>query len=197
MSCYRSYRKCFQLFTTEYDISCASVIYGFYYAELHSLYTYTLFKILIINRCWFFVISCIYWWSYDLFFNLLMWYIILSCRYWTIRASRDKLQLIMVCESSNVLLNSFCYFVENFMIWEHAYHYVHQWLLAYNICVCVCVWSLYGFGITVTQQLFSSILFSLHMSGVFWSFFLVVHHWSHIAVAGKDAWYDINLLIFT
>ena len=38
--CSWSERKCFQIFTIEYDVSSGLVIYVFYYTEIYSLYTH-------------------------------------------------------------------------------------------------------------------------------------------------------------
>ena len=45
-------RECFQLFTTENDVSCGFVIYGLYYVEVSSLYAHFWRVFFIINRCW-------------------------------------------------------------------------------------------------------------------------------------------------
>ena len=75
LSCSWSYRKCFQVFTIEYDVSCGFVIYGLNYVEVCSLYAHFLENIFhkwVLNSVQIFSasIEMIIWF---LFFNLLMW----------------------------------------------------------------------------------------------------------------------------
>ena len=80
LSCFGSQRKCFQLFTVDYDVSYGLIIYGHYYLEVCFLYTNFVEVSFIINSCFIFSkaffesIETIIWF---LFFNLLMWCITL------------------------------------------------------------------------------------------------------------------------
>ena len=78
LSCSWSQRQCFQLFTTENDVSCGFVIYSLYYVEVSFLYAH-FHRVFIINGCGIlskdFSASIEMIWP--LFLNLLMRYITL------------------------------------------------------------------------------------------------------------------------
>ena len=107
--------KCFQVFNSEYDVSCGFVLYGLYYVEVCFLYAYFLESFLFSNykqmlnfRRSFFLL--LLWWSslfYSQFINVVIhidWFVYIekSLHPW------DKSHLIMVYYTFHVLLDSVC-----------------------------------------------------------------------------------------
>ena len=107
-----SERKCFQLFTIEYDVGCGFVIYDICYVEVCSLHTHFVERFYckwMVN----FVKSffCTYWDDYMIFIlhfvNMVYhtnWFanIELYLHPW------DKFHFIILYDPVNVLLNSYC-----------------------------------------------------------------------------------------
>ena len=104
--------KCFQIFTTDNDVSCEFVIYDFYYVEVDTLCAHFLeYFFFIKNECW--ILSTAFSLSIEmiiwfLFFNL-MWYITLIADIEKSLHPWDKSHLIMVFNILNVLLDLVCY----------------------------------------------------------------------------------------
>ena len=69
------------------------------------------------------------------------------------------------------------------------------WIVVFPVFICVQAF-LFPLTSSVTNWLFSSILFSLHVCVVFPVLFLIVDFQSHSIVTGKDAWYYFSLLRF-
>ena len=138
---------CFQFFTIENNVCCRLIIYGIYYVEVGSFYARFFFffwRVLIINRCWILSkafsasIEIIIWF---LSFNLLIWYITLidveeSLHPWN-KSQFDHGVWAFGCVAEFCLLK-FC--------WGFL-HLFSSVILACSFCVCV--FSLFGFGIRV------------------------------------------------
>ena len=114
-------------FTIEYDISCRLLIYELHYVEIHSLYglfvqSFYRFK------CAFNFVKCIFCshWGDQMIFTLYFVRVV----YWFVNVKSslhpwNRSHLIIVYDSSNVVLNLACYhYVEDFYI------YIHQGYLA-------------------------------------------------------------------
>ena len=104
LSCSLSQRKCFWVFTVEYDVSCGIATDDLYYVEVISLNPHFMVNF-IINRCW--ILSKVFLASIDmfiwfLFFNLLMWYFILidikkSLHPWNISYWSSSMNFLVHC----------------------------------------------------------------------------------------------------
>ena len=104
-------KKCFQVFTVEYDVSCRFVIYSLYYVEVVPSNP-TFWRVFIINGCW--TLSK----TFSAYIEMIMSFILqfVSVVYyidWFAYTEKslypwDKFHLIMVYNPFNVLLNSYC-----------------------------------------------------------------------------------------